>query len=135
MANYNRVTLMGNVTRDVEIRQTGGGTSVCDVGLAINESRRGKDGEWVQVTTFIDVTYYGKLAEAAVEKLRKGSAVLVDGRLRQETWQQNGQKRSKHIILGATLVCTDRAAKSDAPVLDDVRPDVASDAFESDIPF
>lgn len=100
MASYNRVILMGNLTRDPEIRYTSGGTAVTDIGLAVNDRRKGADGQWVDETTFVDVTLWGRTAEVAGEYLSKGSAILVEGRLKLDTWQTNdGQKRSKlHVV-------------------------------------
>ncbi len=100
MASFNRVILMGNLTRDPEIRYTSGGTAVCDIGLAVNDRRKGADGQWTEETTFVDVTLWGRTAEVAGEYLGKGSPVLVEGRLKLDTWQTNdGQKRSKlHVV-------------------------------------
>lgn len=100
MASFNRVILMGNLTRDPEIRYTSGGTAVTDIGLAVNDRRKGADGQWVDETTFVDVTLWGRTAEVAGEYLGKGSPVLVEGRLKLDTWQTNdGQKRSKlHVV-------------------------------------
>ncbi len=100
MASFNRVILMGNLTRDPEIRYTSGGTAVSDIGMAVNDRRKGSDGQWVDETTFVDVTLWGRTAEVAGEYLSKGSPVLIEGRLKLDTWQTNdGQKRSKlHVV-------------------------------------
>ena len=95
MASYNRVILLGNMTRDVELRYTQGGTAVTDIGLAVNDRRKSQTGEWVDETTFVDVTLWGRTAEVASEYLSKGSPVLVEGRLKLDTWETEGQKRSK----------------------------------------
>ncbi len=95
MASYNRVILVGNLTRDVEIRHLNSGTAVADVGLAVNDRRKTASGEWVDETTFVDVTLWGRTAEVASEYLSKGSPMLVEGRLKLETWETDGQKRSK----------------------------------------
>ena len=96
MASYNRVILMGNVTRDLEIRYIPSGTAVMDLGLAVSEKRKNnKTDEWIEETVFVDVTLWGRTAEIAGEYLSKGSPVFIDGRLRYETWEQDGQKRSK----------------------------------------
>ena len=94
MASFNRVILVGNLTRDVDVRYTPQGTAVTDIGLAVND-RIKKQGEWVDETTFVDVTMWSRTAEIAGEYLSKGSPVLIEGRLRYETWEQEGQKRSK----------------------------------------
>jgi single-strand DNA-binding protein len=99
MASYNRVILLGNVTRDIELRYTQSGTAVTDVGLAVNDRRKSQTGEWVEETTYVDVTFWGRTAEVASEYLSKGSPVLVEGRLKLDTWESDGQKRSKlHVV-------------------------------------
>lgn len=102
MASYNRVVLVGNLTRDVELRYTPSNTPVTDLGLAVNE--RVKRGEhWVDEAHFFDITLWGRLAEVAAEYLSKGSSVLVEGRLRLDRWEQDGQKRSKIKIVGEKM--------------------------------
>lgn len=95
MASYNRVILMGNLTRDIQLRHTPGGTPVTEVGLAVNDRRKNQSGEWVDETTFVDVTFWGKTAEVAAEYLSKGSPVFVEGRLKLDTWEKDGQKNYK----------------------------------------
>jgi single-strand DNA-binding protein len=95
MASYNRVILMGNLTRDIQLRHTPGGTPVTEVGLAVNDRRKNQNGEWVDETTFVDVTFWGKTAEVAAEYLGKGSPVFVEGRLKLDTWEKDGQKNYK----------------------------------------
>ncbi len=95
MASYNRVILLGNLTRDVEMRYTPGGTAVTDIGLAVNDRRKGQNGEWIDETTFVDITLWGRTAEVASEYLNKGAPVLIEGRLKLDTWESEGQKRSK----------------------------------------
>ena len=95
MASYNRVILVGNLTRDIELRYTTGGTAVTDIGLAVNDRRKTATGEWIDETTFVDVTLWGRTAEVASEYLSKGSPILVEGRLKLDTWETDGQKKSK----------------------------------------
>jgi len=95
MASFNRVILLGNLTRDVEVRYLQSGTAVADIGMAVNDRRKGQNGEWVDETTFVDVTLWGRTAEVAGEYLTKGSPLLVEGRLKYDTWEKEGQKRSK----------------------------------------
>ena len=95
MASYNRVILMGNLTRDIQLRYTPGGTPVTEVGLAVNDRRKNQSGEWVDETTFVDVTFWGRTAEVAAEFLSKGSPVFVEGRLKLDTWEKDGQKNYK----------------------------------------
>ena len=93
MASYNRVILLGNLTRDPEIRYLASGMAVCDVGLAVNDRRKNASGEWVDETTFVDVTVWGRTAEVMGEYLSKGSPVLIEGRLKLDSWEgQDGQK-------------------------------------------
>lgn len=94
MASYNCVILVGNLTRDVELRYLQSGTAVADIGLAVNE-RVKKGNDWVDEANFFDVTLFGKTAEIAAQYLNRGSNVLVSGRLKFEQWEKDGQKRSK----------------------------------------
>ena len=95
MASYNRVILVGNLTRDIELKYTQGGTAVTDIGMAVNDRRKSATGEWIDETTFVDVTLWGRTAEVASEYLGKGSPILIEGRLKLDTWETDGQKRSK----------------------------------------
>lgn len=94
-ANFNRVILAGNLTRDIELRETPQGTSVTDASIAVNERRKQGD-EWVDETSFVDLTLWGRTAENAAEYLSKGSSILVEGKLKQDSWQnESGEKRTK----------------------------------------
>lgn len=95
MASFNRVILIGNVTRDIELRYLQSGTAVTDIGLAVSDKRKNAAGEWIEETTFVDVTLWGRTAEVAAEYLTKGSPVFIEGRLKLESWESQGQKRSK----------------------------------------
>jgi single-strand DNA-binding protein len=95
MASFNRVILLGNVTRDPELRYISSGTAVTDVGLAVNDRRKNASGEWVEETTFVDVTLWGRTAEVAGEYVTKGSPLLIEGRLKLDTWEKDGKKNSK----------------------------------------
>jgi single-strand DNA-binding protein len=104
MASYNRVILVGNLTRDPELRYTPTGTPVCEIGLAVNNRYKNAGGEWVDETTFVDVTLWSRTAEVASEYLNKGSPVLVEGRLKLDTWEStDGQKRSKLRVVGERM--------------------------------
>lgn len=94
MASYNRVILVGNLTRDPELRYIPSGTAVSEIGLAVND-RVKKGDQWVDETTFVDVTLWSRTAEVANQYLTKGSSVLIEGRLKLDTWEKDGQKRSK----------------------------------------
>ena len=95
MANFNKVLLMGNLTRDPELRFTSSGSALAKFGLAV--SRKYKSGEeWKEDVCFVDITVWGKLAENCAEYLSKGRPVFIDGRLQFSTWEtDDGQKRSK----------------------------------------
>jgi len=96
---YNKIILAGNLTRDVEIRYTSGGNAIGKVGLATNRKFKSQTGEQKEEVMFIDLTFFGRTAEIANQYLKKGSKVLVDGRLTLEQWNaQDGSKRSKHTI-------------------------------------
>ncbi|GIX49856.1 MAG: single-stranded DNA-binding protein [Limisphaera sp.] len=97
MASFNKVILAGNLTRDPELRYTPKGTAVARLGLAVNRRWRTETGELKDETTFVDVDAFGKTAETIAQYLKKGRAVLIEGRLRYDTWEdkQTGQKRSK----------------------------------------
>ena len=106
MASFNKVILVGNVTRDIELRYAQSGTAVCEVGLAVNRSWFDKAAnEKREEVTFVDVTLWGRTAEIASEYLRKGSPCLVEGRLHLDTWddKETGQKRSKLKVVGESL--------------------------------
>ena len=95
MASFNRVILVGNVTRDPELRYISSGTAVTYIGLAVNDRRKTASGEWVEETTFVDVTLWGRTAEVAGEYVTKGSPLLIEGRLKLDTWEKEGKKNSK----------------------------------------
>ena len=104
MASFNRVILMGNVTRDIELKYTQSQLAVTELGVAVNDKRKNAKGEWVEETTFVDVTLWGRQAEIASEYLSKGSPVFIEGRLKLDTWEtQDKQKRSKLRVVGETL--------------------------------
>lgn len=103
MASYNKVLLMGNLTRDPELRFTAGGSAVASFGLAVN--RKYKQGEELKEDVcFVEITVWGKLAENCTEYLSKGRSVFVDGRLNFSTWEtKEGQKRNKLDVVANTV--------------------------------
>ena len=104
MASYNKVILVGNLTRDPELKYIPSGTAVAELGLAVNDKRKNPQGEWVDETTFIDVTLWARTAEVANEYLAKGSPVLIEGRLKLDQWEnKEGQKRSKLRVIGERM--------------------------------
>jgi single-strand DNA-binding protein len=102
MAGFNKVILMGNLTRDPELRYTPKGTAIAKLGLAVNRVWRNEAGEQKEEVTFVDVDAFGRQAETIGQYLKKGRPILVEGRLRLDTWddKQSGQKKSK---LGVVL--------------------------------
>jgi single-strand DNA-binding protein len=102
MASYNKVVLVGNLTRDPELRYIPSGTAVSDIGLAVNDRIKRGD-QWVDEATFIDITLWGRTAEIANEYLSKGSSVLIEGRLKLDRWEKDGQKHSKLKVVGERL--------------------------------
>jgi single-strand DNA-binding protein len=105
MPNLNKVMLMGNLTRDPEIKYTPKGTAVTELGLAVNRVYTSESGEKREETTFVDISLWGRQAEIAAEYLKKGRPVYIEGRLKLDTWddKQTGQKRSKLRVVGETL--------------------------------
>jgi single-strand DNA-binding protein len=105
MANLNRVLLIGNLTRDPEIRYTPKGTAVADIGLAVNRVFTGEDGEKREEVTFVDVVLWSRLAEIAEQYLKKGRPVFIEGRLQLDSWddKQTGQKRSRLRVVAENL--------------------------------
>lgn len=93
--SVNQVILLGNLTRDPELRQIPSGQSVCSFSLALNRSYKDASGEWQEATDFIDVTAWAALGERVAQYLSKGRRCLVQGRLQSRSWEQDGQKRSK----------------------------------------
>src|SRR5262245_47801728 len=103
MASFNRVILVGNLTRDPELRYIPSGTAVTDIGLAVNDRRKNAQGEWIDETTFVDVTLWGRTAEVASEYLNKGAPVLIEGRLKLDSWEKEGKKQYKLRVVGERM--------------------------------
>ena len=105
MASYNKVFLLGNLTRDPEVRYTPKGSAVADLGIAVNRQYTLDTGEKREEVTFVDVTFWGRTAEVAGEYLKKGRSVFIEGRLQLDTWddKQSGQKRSKLKVIGEMM--------------------------------
>src|SRR3982751_5300044 len=93
--SFNQVTLMGNLTRDPELRTTPNGASVCSFSLALNRSYKNSEGNWTEATDYIDIVAWGALGERVAQYLTKGRPALVSGRLQSRSWEQDGQKRNK----------------------------------------
>jgi len=105
MANLNKVLLLGNVTRDPEVRYTPKGSAVCDLGIAVNRAYTTDSGEKREEVTFVDVTLWGRTAEVASEYLKKGRPVFIEGRLQMDSWddKQTGQKRTRLRVVAENM--------------------------------
>jgi len=149
MASYNRVVLVGNLTRDPELRYISSGTAVTEIGLAVNDRRKNQSGEWVDETQFIDITLWARTAEVASEYLSKGSSVLIEGRLKLDRWEKDGHKHSKLRVVGEKMqmlggrsggspTSGGGPSSSSAPATASVAenaPDIHSEPPPDDIPF
>ena len=121
MANMNRVFLAGNLTRDPEIRYTQGGKAIADLNLAVNRRYKTSSGELKEDTCFVNIVAWERQAELAGEYLRKGSSVLIEGSLRLDQWEANGEKRSRLRVVADRIQFLDRLKKNetgDAPETD-----------------
>ncbi|MEI8187441.1 MAG: single-stranded DNA-binding protein [Candidatus Saccharibacteria bacterium] len=151
--SLNQVTLMGNLTRDPELRQTPTGQSVCSFSLALNRSYKDASGEWKEATDYVDVVAWANLGERVAQYVTKGRRVLIQGRLQSRSWEQDGAKRSKVEILANDVTFLDargsdsegpsestpaskpaakKAAKEDSVVIDDIGDEPIN---LDDIPF
>lgn len=145
MANLNKVLLLGNVTRDPEVRYTPKGSAVCDLGVAVNRGYTTDSGEKREEVTFVDVTLWGRTAEVASEYLKKGRPVFIEGRLQMDTWddKQTGQKRTRLRVVaenmqllggrppgGAADAAGERQQTAEPP-----KPSAAAEPDEDEIPF
>jgi single-strand DNA-binding protein len=111
--SLNQVTLMGNLTRDPELRQTPNGQNVTSFSLALNRAYKDSSGEWQEATDYIDCVCWGPLAERVAQYLSKGRRALVQGRLQSRSWEQDGQKRSKVEVLANDVTFLDSRGASD----------------------
>lgn len=105
--SVNQVILMGNLTRDPELRQTPSGQSVVSFSLALNRAYKDQSGDWQEATDYIDVVAWGPLAERVSQYMSKGRRCLVQGRLQSRSWEQDGQKRSKVEVLANDVTFLD----------------------------
>src|SRR5215472_11664283 len=105
MASFNKVILVGNLTRDPELRYTPKGTAIAKIGLAVNRVWRNEAGETKEEVTFVDVDVFGRTAENVGQYMRKGRPILIEGRLKLDQWddKQTGQKKSKLAVIAETV--------------------------------
>lgn len=125
---FNKVILMGNLTRDPELRYTPKGTAVAQVGLAVNRTWKNESGQQMEEVTFIDCNFFGRQAEAISQYLKKGRPVLIEGRLKLDTWddKHTNQKRSKLNVVGETCQFLGSADHGQGGGDDQQRPAFAS---------
>jgi single-strand DNA-binding protein len=151
MASFNKVILMGNLTRDPELRYTPKGTAIAKIGLAVNRNWTSESGEKKEEVTFVDVDVFGRTAENVGQYMRKGRPILVEGRLRLDQWddKQTGQKRSRLGVVaetvqflgsapgagegGASAPRAARPATSSAPAAEPIEGDAPPES--DDVPF
>lgn len=127
MRNINRVMIAGNLTRDAELRMTPNGTPIMNVGIAVNDARKNaQTGEWEDYANFIDCTMWGDRAESLAPKLTKGTKVAIEGKLRYNSWEKDGQKRSKVEVLIDSVEFFAKKDTEQAP-----QPQY----FDEDVPF
>ena len=140
--SINHVVLVGNLTRNAELKYTNSGMAISTFSLAVNQ-RRKKDDQWVDEAHFFDVEYFGKAAEAVNQYLVKGKQVGVEGSLRQDRWEKDGQARSKVKITASNLMLLGGRPQGQAPGAgsapsggqEPVEGGPPADTFEDDIPF
>ncbi len=111
---YNKIVLMGNLTRDVEVRYSTGNLAIGNAGIAVNRKFKSKNGESKEEVLFIDLSFFGRTAEIANQYLRKGSKILVEGRLKLDQWtDKSGAKRSRHSVMVENLQMLDSKQERD----------------------
>jgi len=104
MASFNKVVLVGNLTRAPELRHIPSGLAVTDISLAINDRRKSPNGDWIDEVSYVDVTLWGRWAEIVCQYATKGSPLFVEGRLKQDKWESEGQTRSKLKVIGERTI-------------------------------
>lgn len=131
---------MGNLTRDPEQKYTPGGTAFCNVDVAVNERRKDQQGNWIEEVTFVAVTLWARTSEVACQYLRKGSSVLIEGKLKQDRWEKDGKKHSVLKVVGEKLQMLGGRGENGGgggQTQSDSQPEPYSDQgdFADDIPF
>lgn len=123
---FNRIILIGNLTRDPEIRYTPSGVAVATVPIAVN-SRYKQGDEMKEETLFIDAVVFGRQAETCTQYLNKGRMVLVEGRLRERRWEYEGQKRSKFEVIASNIRFLSRRESADTQEIEQIPPEEYTD--------
>jgi len=104
MASFNKVVLVGNLTRAPELRHIPSGLAVTDITLAVNDRRKSATGDWIEEVSYVDITLWGRWAEIVCQYTTKGSSLFVEGRLKQDKWESEGQTRSKLKVIGERTI-------------------------------
>jgi single-strand DNA-binding protein len=136
--SFNQVVIMGNLTRDPDLRTTPNGGSVCSFSMALNRSYRNTNDEWTEATDYVDVVAWSSLAERTAKYISKGRPVLVHGRLQSRTWEKDGQKHSKVEVVAQEIVYLGGASIIDPQTKDKkdvVLKDIDEEVDLSEIPF
>ena len=132
MSSYNRLIMLGNITRDPELSYTPSNTAICKFGIATNRKWKDKDGNGREEVCFVDCAIFGKSAETFNQYMERGSSVLVEGRLQLDRWEdKDGGKRSKHCIAVDNFTFMGGGEKKSEPAKQDSRPAPSGD----EIPF
>ncbi len=135
MTGFNRVVLAGNLTRDPSIRELPSGTKVADMGLAVNESYKTKAGETAEKVCFVDIVAWGRQAEVCEQYLRKGSAILIEGKLQFDRWQtKTGDNRSKLLVRTDNIKFLSRS-KDGGTASKNAEPEPELAAANAGVPF
>ena len=137
MANFNKVILAGNLTRDPELRHLPKGTAVTKIGLAVNRTWRTETGEQKEEVTFVDVEFFGKPAEVISQYCAKGSSLLIEGRLKLDQWEdkQTQTKRSKLCVIGETFQFLGAKKEGSEPRPASAPAATGSPISDDDVPF
>ena len=127
MSSFNLVVLMGNLTRDPELRASESGLSICRFGIAINKGWNKKDGQdRADNVVFVDVVVFGQTADFVNQYFHKGKPILVEGRLNQTHWEQDGQKRSRLEVIANRVHFVGRSSDQEASYVPDAKPQTSS---------
>lgn len=138
LPEVNKVIMTGRLTRDPELRRTASDRAVTQMGIASSRRYKARDGEWKEMTAFVNVVVWGRQAETCAEFLRKGSAIFLEGRLNSRSWEtQEGQKRSTIEVQADRIQFLDRIAKPEVPEDEFVETGGAAGLSDSDddVPF
>lgn len=134
--SINKVLITGNLTRDTDLRQTAGGMSILNFGVAVNERVKNQQtGDWEDRPNFIDCTMFGKRAESVAKYISKGSKVAIEGRLRWSQWEKDGQKHSKLSVIVDEIEFMSRKSGDPVEQTFGVQMQEVTDVYAEDIPF